>query len=271
MDATDAGLAASLEQGRYIIAGLLLALLWAIESVTPMFAGRRRRLSHAAANLGIAALNGVVGVGLAFAIAGVTSWAEARNFGLLNIVTLPAWAEWLAAILLFDCWQYWWHRANHRLSLLWRFHAIHHADAEMDVTTGVRFHTVEIGLSFLARLAVLPLLGLTLPQLLLYEALSLPVILFHHGNLAMPRRLDAGLRWLIVTPWMHVVHHSRWRPEMDSNYASLLSVWDRLFGSFRLRPQPTGIALGLEGFTEREWRGLPGMLITPLTRPGFRP
>lgn len=271
MDATDAGLPASLEQSRYILAVLLLALLWTIESITPMFAGRRRRLSHAAANLGLAALNAVVAAGLAFAVAGVTAWAEAGNFGLLNIVTLPAWAEWLAAILLFDCWQYGWHRANHRLPLLWRFHAIHHADAEMDVTTGVRFHTVEILLSLLARLAVLPLLGLTLPQLLLYEALSLPVILFHHSNLGLPRRLDTALRWLIVTPWMHVVHHSRFRPETDSNYASFLSIWDRLFGSFRLRPQPTGISLGLEGFAEREWRGLPGMLMTPFRRPGSRP
>lgn len=271
MDATNAGFLASLEPGRYILAGLCLALLWTIESVAPMFAGRRRRLSHAAANLGLAALNAVVATTLAFAVAGVTAWAEVRNVGLLNLMTLPRWAEWLAAILLFDCWQYWWHRANHRLPLLWRFHSMHHADAEMDVTTGVRFHAVEIALSILARLAVLPLLGLTLPQLLLYETLSLPVILFHHGNLGVPRRLDAGLRWLIVTPRMHVVHHSRWWPETDSNYASFLSIWDRLFGSFRLRERPTEISLGLDGLAEREWRGLPGMLITPFTRPRPRP
>ena len=106
-------------------------------------------------------------------------------------------------------------------------------------------------LSGCARLAVLPLIGLTMPQLLVYEAILLPVILFHHSNVRMPRRMDAVLRWVVVTPWMHWVHHSRWRPETDSNFASVLSIWDRLFGTFRLRDDPTRIELGLE-FTPLE-------------------
>jgi sterol desaturase/sphingolipid hydroxylase (fatty acid hydroxylase superfamily) len=234
----------SLAQSRYIIVAVTLAVLWAVESVAPMFTGRQRRLSHIATNLALAGLNALIGLGFAFAILGVTEWARAHSFGLLNLVPLPGWLHWLGAIVLFDCWQYWWHRFNHRVPFLWRFHAVHHADAEMDASSGVRFHTGEIVLSFLVRLAVLPLLGVTLPELLLYETLSLPVILFHHSNLRISEGADRWLRWLIVTPRMHYVHHSRWQPETDSNYTSLLSVWDRLFGSFRLRDKPSEISLG---------------------------
>jgi sterol desaturase/sphingolipid hydroxylase (fatty acid hydroxylase superfamily) len=176
---------------------------------------------------------------------------------------MPPWLHWLAAIVLLDCWQYWWHRFNHRIPLLWRFHAVHHADAELDASSGVRFHTVEITLSFLARLLVLPLLGITIPQLLVYEALALPVILFHHSNLRIPATVDRSLRWLIVTPWMHYVHHSRFQPETDSNYSSFLSIWDRLFRSFRLRAKPQEIELGLDHWSRSESRKLPGMLAAP--------
>jgi sterol desaturase/sphingolipid hydroxylase (fatty acid hydroxylase superfamily) len=256
----------SLAQSRYLIVAVTLAVLWAIESVAPMFTGRQRRLSHIATNLALAGLNALIGLAFAFAILGVTEWARAQSFGLLNLAPLPGWLHWLGAIVLFDCWQYWWHRFNHRVPLLWRFHAVHHADAEMDASSGVRFHTGEIVLSFLARLAVLPLLGVTLPELLLYETLSLPVILFHHSNLRISEGADRWLRWLIVTPRMHYVHHSRWQPETDSNYTSLLSVWDRLFGSFRLRDKPSEISLGLDGYQEREWRRLPGLLAAPFRR-----
>jgi sterol desaturase/sphingolipid hydroxylase (fatty acid hydroxylase superfamily) len=258
--------AESLARNRHIIAAATLAVLWAIESVAPMFVGRRRRFSHLATNLALAGINALIGFAFAFAILGVTEWARAHSFGLLNLALLPGWLHWLGAILLFDCWQYWWHRFNHRLPFLWRFHAVHHSDAEMDASSGVRFHTGEIVLSFLARLAVLPLLGLTLPELLLYETMSLPVILFHHSNLRISNRADRCLRWLIVTPRMHYVHHSRWQPETDSNYTSLLSIWDRLFGSFRLREKPSEISLGLDNYEEGEWRRLPGLLAAPFRK-----
>src|SRR6187455_2343821 len=146
-----------LAYGRPLLGAAMLALLWSIESVAPMFAGRRRRLSHNVANLALGGINALIASGFAFAVLGVTEWARDRSFGLLNLAPLPVWLRWMGAIVLFDCWQYWWHRFNHRVPLLWRFHAVHHSDAEMDASSGVRFHTGEIVLSFLARLAVLPL------------------------------------------------------------------------------------------------------------------
>jgi sterol desaturase/sphingolipid hydroxylase (fatty acid hydroxylase superfamily) len=247
-------------------AAAALAVLWALESVAPMFEGRRHRAGHGAANLALGALNAAVALLFAGATLWVTEQARARGWGLLHLAALPSLASGVAAVVLMDGWMYAWHRLNHRVPLLWRFHAVHHADAEMDATSGLRFHTGEIALSSAARLAVLPLLGLSVGQVLLYETLLLPVILFHHSNVRVPARLDRALRLVMVTPWMHWVHHSEWRPETDSNFSSVFSFWDRVFGSFRLRERPREIRLGLGLADEHAWRTLPGMLAMP-----FRP
>jgi len=263
VDGPDSLLVPVLQQWRLALGALVLALLWLGESWWPIHAGRVRRLAHGATNLGLAGLNAVLVATIAAGLVAVTLRAEAAGFGLVRWLGITGWQQWLAVIVLFDAWQYAWHRLNHRLPLLWRFHALHHADADMDATTGVRFHAVEVLLSFTARLAVLPLLGMTVPQLLAYELLALPVILFHHGNVRIPPAVDAALRAVLVTPAMHLVHHSRRQPETDSNYASFLSVWDRLFGTFRLRDDPAAIILGLDGCAGREWHSLPGMLLAP--------
>jgi sterol desaturase/sphingolipid hydroxylase (fatty acid hydroxylase superfamily) len=266
METTDFGLAQVLQQWRLALGALVLAVLWLGEARAPIHAGRSQRLSHGATNLALAGINALLIGVIAAALFAMTTWAASADFGLVRWLGLQGWTQWLAAIVLFDAWQYAWHRLNHRVPLLWRFHALHHADAAMDVTTGVRFHSVEVLLSFGARLMVLPLLGMTVPQLLLYELLALPVILFHHSNLRVPPAWDAILRAVLVTPAMHLVHHSRWQPETDSNYASFLSVWDRLFGTFRLRERPEEIELGLDGYTEGEWRSLAGLLAAPFRR-----
>ncbi len=270
MNLDEAHPATWLSQNRTPLAALVLIVLWSVESVAPMFAGRTRRGSHYVHNLGLAAFNSVIASGFALALVSVTEWAHRHSFGLLNLVALPGKWPVVAAILGIDCWQYWWHRFNHQVPLLWRFHAAHHSDADLDASSGVRFHTGELCFSFLARMMVLPLLGITLPQLLLYESLSLPVILFHHSNIRISGRADRCLRWLIATPWMHWVHHSRQQPETDSNYSSFLSIWDRLFGSFLLRQRPSEILLGLDHYTEPEWRQLPGILLSPFRKPADR-
>ncbi len=158
------------------------------------------------------------------------------------------------ALVLFDFWMYVWHRANHAVPLLWRFHRLHHGDSELDATTGLRFHPGEILLSGIARMLVVPLLGMSVWDLVLYESILLPVVVFHHSNVRLPRFLDYGLLALIVTPAMHRVHHSRWRPETDSNYASILPCWDVLLGTFRLRSDAHTIRPGLETWAEPAWQ-----------------
>lgn len=255
-------------QAKPAAAAIMLVVLWTLESVMPMFAPREGRMRHGAVNLFLGFLNALIaslffGTAMLF----VTEWAREQPFGLLHWLGLPAWGAWPFGLVLFDGWMYSWHRLSHRVKFLWRFHAVHHSDREMDASSAVRFHTGEIVISSLARLVVLPLLGMTMPQLLLYEAILLPVILFHHSNIRISDGVDRRLRWVITTPWMHWVHHSRWQPETDSNYSSVLSVWDRLFGTFRLREDPGSIVLGLDdGQDEGEWRSLGAMIARPFRK-----
>lgn len=255
-----------------ILIALVLAVLWVLEHWIPAYADRSNRLRHNAANLALGLLNAlVVAALLAGMLQLVAGWSEQQQFGLLRWVDLPDWFEWLLALVLFDGWQYVWHRLNHRWSWLWRFHAVHHTDLDLDASSAVRFHTIEILLSSLLRLAVLPVLGLSMSQLLMYELIALPVIFFHHSNVRVPGALDRMLRWLIVTPSIHRVHHSELKPETDSNYASLFSFWDRLFGTRGLHAASGDIVFGLgERFRYARWCTVDGMLMQPFQNKIYR-
>ena len=130
-------------QSRPYVAAILLGVLWTAESLVPMFAGRRHRFAHYATNLGLALLNAGITSLLAFILLAVVAWANTHAFGLLRLVALPVWLNWIGAIVLLDCWQYWWHRINHRVPLLWRFHAVHHSIQAMDWLAAYRVHPLE--------------------------------------------------------------------------------------------------------------------------------
>jgi sterol desaturase/sphingolipid hydroxylase (fatty acid hydroxylase superfamily) len=252
-----------------VAAIVTLAALWLGEACIPFYTefegGVKRRLFHGAKNLGFGVFNAALLLLLfSSALTAVTAWTAQSDFGLSRLVAWPAWLQTLLIFILFDFWMYLWHRANHTVPFLWRFHRMHHSDPEMDASTALRFHTGEVVLSALTRLAVLPLLGMTLAQLVLYEMVFLPVILFHHSNVSLPRWVDHGLLAIVVTPAMHRVHHSRWRPETDSNYGSVFPYWDFLARSFRLRADARAIHLGLDGMDQPAWQCVLGMLRTPL-------
>ena len=248
---------------------LFLLLLW--ETMTPFFhyfsGGTAERAQHAIRNFTLGGINAIftsllfVGLWL-----WASDWAETRRFGLLHWIPLPAWLQAVAALVLLDCGMYWWHRVNHVVPLLWRFHRMHHSDRQMDVTSAHRFHLGEIAMSALLRIVLILLLGIELWQIVIYEAAMFTVVQFHHANISVGP-LDRVLNWFIVTPNMHRIHHSHWQPETDSNYASLLSCWDRVFGSFRQRDDQRNIQLGLDEFQEADQHTLTGMLATPLTTP----
>jgi len=249
------------------VAVLTLVLTW--ESLVPfftLFAGSTgERVRHGLKNLALGIANSLLtGLGFVALWWATAQWAQAHEFGLLNWLTLPAWARLAGAFLLFDAWMYWWHRLNHRVPFLWRFHRMHHSDPKMDVTTANRFHIGEIALSSVLRVPVIALLGLQLWELALYELAMFTVVQMHHANISLPGWLDRALRVIIVTPFMHKVHHSRWQPETDSNYSSLFSFWDRLFRSFRLRDDPRTLRFGLDEFNRPEDHTLRGLLVTPL-------
>jgi sterol desaturase/sphingolipid hydroxylase (fatty acid hydroxylase superfamily) len=192
----------------------------------------------------------------------LAQWTADNEFGLLHALGV-GWAWRLVlAFLMLDAWAYLWHRANHRYSFLWRLHRVHHNDYEMDCTTSSRFHFGELGIAATTRLPVIVLFGLGPLPILIHETVLVAVSQFHHANLGLGR-WDRRLRWLIVTPAMHHIHHSRRLPETNSNYASVLSLWDRVCRSFRSPEAATNIELGLDEFMAPSWHTVAGMLKTP--------
>jgi sterol desaturase/sphingolipid hydroxylase (fatty acid hydroxylase superfamily) len=242
-----------------------LALLVTLETWLPFFEGRAGRVRHGGRNVAWGLLNAAVVFALFTGpLQRMSDWSADKPFGLLRWLGLSPVGAAVVAIVVFDGWMYAWHRANHRIPVLWRFHRMHHSDADLDATSAVRFHTGEIVISAILRLGVLALLGMTLPMLMLYETILAPVIQFHHSNVRMPAALDRWLRAVIVSPNMHRVHHSELRREHDSNYGSIFSFWDRLLGSYRWREDLKELRMGLGRFRDEEWLTLWGMLRTPL-------
>jgi sterol desaturase/sphingolipid hydroxylase (fatty acid hydroxylase superfamily) len=248
-----------------LIISVTAVAIFLLEGVFPHYPGRSARIRHAFPHVLTAVLNGFL---TRFILTGVTvkaiTMAESSSLGLSSGASLSPWARTAVLFVLFDIWMYWWHRANHRIPFLWRFHRAHHADIEMDTTTALRFHPGELVLSTFLRLPVVLVLGMSFAQLVFFEVLLNVSTLFHHSNLALPEKWDRRLRSVIVTPNMHRVHHSVEFAETNSNFTSLLSVWDRLFRSFRMRTDTRSITLGLARFREEKWQRFRGFIITPL-------
>lgn len=231
----------------------------------------RRRLSlprarRWPANLGIVIVDSLV-LRLTFPMlaVGVAGVAEAQGWGLLPWLHVPFWPALIVSLLLLDLTIYGQHVLFHRIPILWRLHRMHHTDLDFDATTALRFHPLEIVLSMLIKLGVVLALGAPPVAVLLFEVILNAAAMFNHGNVALPKRLDRRLRWIVVTPDMHRVHHSVRMEETDSNFGFNLPWWDRLFGTYRDQPQDghTGMTIGLEHF--RDWRAirLDGLLIQP--------
>lgn len=246
---------------------LFILLLW--ETVLPFFlllAGKKRAI-HGAKNLLLGAINALM-LNMLF----VSLWFYAaklsvvKEFGLFYYLPSFSWLEAAFAVLFFDFFTYWWHRLSHEIPFLWRFHRVHHSDAQMDVSTAYRFHFGEIFISSILRAVIILLLGCKLWHLALYEALMFPVVQFHHANISLPKKLDDLLAKFIVTPNMHKVHHSRKWQETNSNYTSMFSFWDRLFGTFKKREDTENISFGLEGFDVEDKQSLGGLIKTPLDK-----
>jgi len=219
------------------------------------------------ANLGIVVLNTVI-VRVLFpaAAVGMALSAETQGWGLLNQYGVPAWAAVAAGIVLLDLAIYLQHVMFHAVPALWRLHRMHHADLDIDVTTGARFHPVEIVLSMLIKFAAIAALGVPPAAVVLFEVLLNATSMFNHANVRIAPAVEPALRWLLVTPDMHRVHHSIERDETNSNFGFNLSLWDRLFGTYRAQPRAghESMTIGIPDFREAaECSSIAGMLAIP--------
>jgi sterol desaturase/sphingolipid hydroxylase (fatty acid hydroxylase superfamily) len=217
-------------------------------------------------NLGILALNTLL-LRLVFPTAGVgiALVAEDRGWGLLNNISMPLWGSVIVSIILLDLTIYLQHVVFHAVPALWRLHRMHHADLEFDVTTGGRFHPLEILLSMCIKLVIVASLGPPVLAVLGFEVLLNATSTFNHANIRIPWKIDSALRWIVVTPDMHRVHHSVLVRETNSNFGFNLPYWDRFLGTYRAQPEAghAGMTIGLEQFRDVTELRLGRMLTQP--------
>ena len=200
--------------------------------------------------------------------------AQQHSWGILNIYDWSFWVEFVVGVVILDMVIYLQHVMFHAVPLLWRLHMVHHVDLDFDLTTGLRFHPVEIVLSMILKMTVIVALGPPVAAVLIFEILLNGMAMFNHGNITVPTPLDKWLRWFVVTPDMHRIHHSVIIRETNSNYGFNLSVWDRLFGTYLAQPQKghTEMVIGLSQFRDEKKITLPWLLILPVIGdPGRQP
>ncbi|MEL6449986.1 MAG: sterol desaturase family protein [Pseudomonadota bacterium] len=238
----------------------LFSLFAVLEAVIPRRERRQTRQRRWVTNWAFTLANTALLRAMAWVLpvlaVGAALDAQAQGWGLLNAVMMPGWIEVVLAVLILDFVIWAQHLITHKVPILWRLHRVHHADVDMDVTTAIRFHPIEIGLSMLLKIGVIYLLGPAAIAVIAFEVLLNGTAMFNHANIRLPLWLDAIVRRVLVTPDMHRVHHSVHRHEHDSNYGFALSIWDRMFGTYIAQPAEghDAMQVGLEWQDDRPAR-----------------
>lgn len=248
----------------------ILGLMASWEVLAPRRRLATSKLSRWVANLSVAALNTVLlRAVVATGAVGAATVTAAQHWGVLHQLSWPTGVEGLLAVVALDLVLYLQHVVFHAVPVFWRFHMMHHADLDVDVTTGARFHPVEVIISLFIKLGAVVLLGASPAAVLAFEVLLNATSMFNHSNVRMPETVDRCLRWIIVTPDMHRIHHSVVASETNTNFGFNLPWWDRLLDTYR--PEPAhgheGMTLGLEQFRDPARLGLAGMLALPFVGP----
>ena len=249
----------------FFLGSFALVALW--ELAAPRRALTVSKALRWTSNLGLVALNTVL-LRILFPLAavGVAAFCSANGWGLLNHFQMPFWVAVPLSVIAMDFVIWLQHVMVHAVPALWRLHRVHHADLDYDVTTGSRFHPLEIALSMLIKVATIIVLGPPVVAVVIFEVLLNATSMFNHGNIRLPVALDRVLRWVLVTPDMHRVHHSIEDDETNSNFGFNLPWWDRLLGTYRDQPRAghEAMTIGIRGYTDlREVARLDGMLLLP--------
>ena len=246
---------------------LVFIALW--EVMAPKRALTVSKTVRWANNLGLVFFNSfILRVLFPAAAVGVATLASQQNWGLMNYYDVSLGLAAVASVIIMDFVIYIQHVMVHAVPILWRLHRVHHADLDYDVTTGARFHTIEIILSMLIKFATILLLGPPVVAVIIFEIMLNATAMFNHGNISLPKTLDKYLRLFLVTPDMHRVHHSIEDDEANSNFGFSLPWWDLLFGSYRDQPRAghKGMTIGINKFRDpKQVSWLPGMLMLPFT------
>jgi len=245
---------------------ILFALL---EAWKPRRSQSRQRGLRWTSNLSLVIFNSLILKTVALFIGiNAAAYAHQEGIGLFNLWQLPSALSIILSIIILDAVIYWQHRLSHVIPLLWRLHRLHHTDIEYDTTTALRFHPLEIVLSYFIKYSIVLLIGAPVVALILFEIILNASAIFNHANLKLPLKIDRILRLFIVTPDMHRIHHSVHRYETDSNYGFNIPLWDRIFGSYIAQPQDghTTMEIGITRFRSKKSQKLPALLLQPIQK-----
>jgi len=247
------------------------ALLWWFERRRPLRPAVEPPPRRQARNLTIAALAAVtVHIAERPLVEPLARRVEQRSWGLLKRASLPHWLEVIAGVVLLDYTLYIWHVLVHRVPALWRFHAVHHVDLDLDASTAIRFHAGELAISVPWRAMQVWIIGVAPRTLTLWQHLLLIEILFHHSNIRLPHRVERALSCLVVTPRLHGIHHSNREAIRDANWSSGLTLWDWLHGTLRNDIPQEEITIGVEGYEDPRDVMLPRVLAMTFTMAGTK-
>ncbi len=248
-----------------------LAIMMAFEALWPKRPRVLGRLSRWFTNFSITAVGAILIRLMAMAALPLSAtaaavWAGSRGIGVLHLVEFPPALEIVLALAVLDASIWFQHLASHRIGFLWRFHRVHHADRDIDASTALRFHPIEIGLSMLYKVLVVLAIGPSLATVIVFEIALNGLAIFNHSNVRLPHRLDKLLRLVLVTPDVHRVHHSVYRNEHDSNYGFSTTLWDRLFRTFVAQPRDghRAMTIGLRAFQSNRPQELKWSLLLPI-------
>ena len=270
LDTIEALVRGHFEPLQYAAFFAVFVFLGCIELVAPLGRDSIDRRRRWPANGGLTVLNILVLGAMPVGIVAAADHAAVQGWGLLNLAVVPPALALGAGFLLRTLLGYFIHVAMHRVPLLWRIHRVHHTDVQMDVSTTVRFHPLELVVSMPVLLGMAVLRGIPPLALILYELLDTAMAVFTHANIRLPDPVDRALRLVLVTPAMHRLHHSAHQPETDGNYGAMLTWWDRLFGTYRVRPPAEigAIRLGLDEWPDRRVASLWWLLRLPFAAAG---
>ena len=241
-----------LERMAFLVGGLLI--FWIIEGAIPLMQPqyKKTKYRHAIVNFSFTVMHLIIHTGLAMFIILLSDWCRSTGFGVVYWTGANVLATIIVSFLLLDLMGGWMaHFTQHKTMMLWRFHMVHHADNNVDVTTGLRHHPVESVLRGVFFFAAIFLSGAPMYAVMIYQTITVLFVAFTHANIRLPRLIDSAMSWIFVSPNMHKVHHHWQQPYTDSNYGAVLSVWDRLFGTYR-HLDPQQLRYGLDRYYPNE-------------------
>ena len=254
------------DQARLVMLIVLCGLIWAAESIIPLYRFRYSRVRHAIPNVALTVMLVITNLSLSFSSAYLAGFSVRNGTGLFAFVRLPSWAEIIFGVLALDLFAYFAHVLLHKSWLGWQFHRVHHSENAVDVTTAFRQHPGETVWRILWQLGAIVVFGIPLWVVVLYLAISGLNAELEHANIRLNFRIDRVLRLLVVTPNMHKVHHSRDQRETDSNYSNIFSFWDRVFGTYTRAVDFRTLNYGLDGFDVKERQTFGGLLKMPFVQ-----